>query len=102
MDEPFGALDAQTRSAMHDLLMDIMQAERKTALLITHSVDEALYLANRVLVISSRPSRIVEEVEIPFAFPRDESLLDTAEFIDLRRHLRDMVMQQYAEQQALV
>ena len=101
MDEPFGALDAQTRSDMHDLLLEIMQAERKTALLITHSVDEAIYLANRVLVISSRPSRIVEEVEIPFDFPRDKSLHDTPEFIDLRRHLRDLVMQQYAEQQAL-
>jgi NitT/TauT family transport system ATP-binding protein len=101
MDEPFGALDAQTRSDMHDLLLAIMQAERKTALLITHSVDEAIYLSNRVLVISARPSRVVEEVTIPFAFPRSRALLDDPDFIHLRRHLRDLVMKQYADQQAL-
>ncbi len=101
MDEPFGALDAQTRSDMHELLLGIMQAERKTALLITHSVEEAIYLSNRVLVISARPSRIVEEVTVPFDFPRSKDLLDTPQFIELRRHLRDLVMQQYAAQQAL-
>jgi len=101
MDEPFGALDAQTRSDMHDLLLGIMQAERKTALLITHSVDEAIYLSNRVLVISARPSRVLEEVEIPFAYPRNRDLLDDPEFIRLRRYLRDLVMKQYADQQAL-
>ena len=62
MDEPFGALDAQTRSDMHDLLLGILQSERKTALLITHSVEEAIYLSNRILVISARPSRVVEEI----------------------------------------
>mgnify|MGYP000875606430 CR=1 FL=1 len=101
MDEPFGALDAQTRSDMHDLLLGIMQAERKTALLITHSVEEAIYLSNRVLVISARPSRVVEEIRIPFEGRRQRDLLDTAEFIELRRHLRDVVMKQYADQQAL-
>ena len=101
MDEPFGALDAQTRSDMHELLLGIMQAERKTALLITHSVEEAIYLSNRVLVISARPSRIVEEIAIPFGFPRNKNLLDSTKFIELRRHLRDLVMKQYAEQQAL-
>lgn len=101
MDEPFGALDAQTRSDMHDLLLEIMQAERKTALLITHSAEEAIYLATRILVISARPSRIVEEIRIPFGEKRDRNLLDAPEFIELRRHLRDVVMKQYAEQQAL-
>lgn len=101
MDEPFGALDAQTRSDMHDLLLEIMQAERKTALLITHSAEEAIYLASRILVISARPSRIVEEIHIPFGDKRDRDLLDSHEFIELRRHLRDVVMKQYADQQAL-
>lgn len=101
MDEPFGALDAQTRSAMHDLLLGIMQAERKTALLITHSVEEAIYLSNRILVISARPSRVVEEIRVPFGDQRTRDLLDTPEFIEMRRHLRDLVMQQYAQQQAL-
>ncbi|MCS0503669.1 ABC transporter ATP-binding protein [Ancylobacter mangrovi] len=101
MDEPFGALDAQTRSAMHDLLLGIMQSERKTALLITHSVEEAIYLSNRILVISARPSRVVEEIRVPFSDQRDRELLDTHEFIEMRRHLRDLVMQQYAQQQEL-
>lgn len=101
MDEPFGALDAQTRSDMHELLHQILQAERKTALLITHSVDEAIYLSSRVLVISARPSRIVERIDIPFGFPRDDRLLDSPEFIELRSHLREQVMKQYAAQQAL-
>ncbi|MDE2578902.1 MAG: ABC transporter ATP-binding protein [Hyphomicrobiales bacterium] len=101
MDEPFGALDAQTRADMHDLLLGIMQAERKTALLITHSVDEAIYLSNRVLVISARPSRIVDDVHIPFPFPRTRDLLDDKEFIALRRRMRDLVMKQYADQLAL-
>lgn len=101
MDEPFGALDAQTRADMHDLLLGIMQAERKTALLITHSVDEAIYLSNRVLVISARPSRIVEDVRVAFPFPRTRDLLDDPEFIGLRRRMRDLVMKQYADQQAL-
>lgn len=101
MDEPFGALDAQTRSDMHDLLLEIMQAERKTALLITHSAEEAIYLASRILVVSARPSRIVEEIRIPFGNNRDRDLLDSSQFIELRRHLRDVVMKQYAEQQAL-
>ncbi|WP_245413359.1 ABC transporter ATP-binding protein [Mangrovicella endophytica] len=101
MDEPFGALDAQTRSDMHDLLLEMMQAERKTALLITHSAEEAIYLANRIFVISARPSRVVEELTIPFGEKRDRDLLDTPEFIERRRHLRDIVMKQYADQQAL-
>ena len=101
MDEPFGALDAQTRSDMHDLLLDIMQAERKTALLITHSVEEALYLANRVVVVSARPAQVVERLEVPFDFPRDKGLPDSPAFVDLRRHLRDLVMQQYAAQQGM-
>ena len=101
MDEPFGALDAQTRSDMHDLLLEMMQAERKTALLITHSAEEAIYLASRILVVSARPSRIVEEITIPFGDNRNRDILDSSEFIELRRHLRDVVMKQYAEQQAL-
>ena len=101
MDEPFGALDAQTRADMHDLLLDIMQAERKTALLITHSVDEAIYLSSRILVVSARPSRIVEEIEVPFAFPREHGLIDEPEFVELRRKLRETVMKQYRDQKEM-
>jgi len=101
MDEPFGALDAQTRSAMHDLLLNVLTEEGKTVLLITHSVEEAVYLSSRVMIISARPSRIREVVDIPFSYPRDRSLLSTPEFNALRSKIYDSVMQEYAAQEAL-
>lgn len=101
MDEPFGALDAQTRSAMHDLLLDVLHAEGKTVMLITHAVEEAVYLSTRVVVISARPARIREIVEIPFPYPRHHSLQDTPEFAALRAHIHDLVMREYAAQEAL-
>jgi NitT/TauT family transport system ATP-binding protein len=100
MDEPFGALDAQTRSAMHDLLLQVLHAEGKTVLLITHSVEEALYLSSKVLVISARPSRIREVIDIPFPYPRDRSLQQTPEFNALRSRVQESVMREYAAQEA--
>jgi NitT/TauT family transport system ATP-binding protein len=98
MDEPFGALDAQTRSAMQDLLLDVLQAEGKTVMLITHSVEEALYLSSRIVVMTARPTRIREIVEVPFGYPRSESLHESPEFGALRSHIRAHVMQEYAAQ----
>jgi NitT/TauT family transport system ATP-binding protein len=71
MDEPFGALDEQTRVYLQQELLRIWGATRKSVLFITHSVEEALTLADRVLVMSARPGRIIEEVAIPFDRPRD-------------------------------
>jgi NitT/TauT family transport system ATP-binding protein len=99
MDEPFGALDAQTRSNMQDLLLQVLAAEGKTVMLITHSVEEAIYLSSKILVATARPARIREVVEVPFAYPRDESLHERREFGELRSHIRDLVMQEYAAQQ---
>ena len=98
MDEPFGALDAQTRTAMQDLLLQVLQAEGKTVMLITHSVEEAIYLASRIIVMSARPTRIREQIAIPFPYPRSESLHETREFNELRSHVRDLVMKEYAAQ----
>jgi NitT/TauT family transport system ATP-binding protein len=100
MDEPFGALDAQTRSAMHDLLLEILHAEGKTVMLITHSVEEAVYLASKVLVISARPSRIREVIDIPFPYPRERALQETPEFNALRARIHGSVMLEYAAQEA--
>lgn len=100
MDEPFGALDAQTRSAMHDLLLQVLHSEGKTVLLITHSVDEAVYLSNKVLIISARPSRIRETIDVPFPYPRDRSLQETPEFNALRSRIHNSVMLEYAAQEA--
>lgn len=80
MDEPFGALDEQTRVVLQQELLRIWEQTSKAVLFITHSVDEALTLADRVVVMSHRPGRIIEEVEIPFGRPRD--------IIELRRDPR--------------
>ncbi|MEO7762277.1 MAG: ABC transporter ATP-binding protein, partial [Casimicrobiaceae bacterium] len=98
MDEPFGALDAQTRSAMQDLLLVVLAAEGKTVMLITHSVEEAVYLSSRIVVMTARPTRIREIVEVPFDYPRQASLHEAPEFGALRSHIRDLVMQEYAAQ----
>jgi NitT/TauT family transport system ATP-binding protein len=98
MDEPFGALDAQTRSAMQDLLLQVLAAERKTVMLITHSVEEAIYLSSKIVVVTARPARIREVIEVPFAYPRESGLHERAEFAALRAHVRDLVMQEYAAQ----
>jgi NitT/TauT family transport system ATP-binding protein len=100
MDEPFGALDAQTRSAMQDLLLEVLHAEKKTVMLITHSVEEAIYLSNRIVVMTARPTRIREIIDVPFGYPREESLHERPEFGELRSHVRDLVMKEYAAQQA--
>ena len=99
MDEPFGALDAQTRSNMQDLLLEVLAAEGKTVMLITHSVEEAIYLSSKIIVVTARPSRIREVIEVPFAYPRDEALHERAEFGELRSHIRELVMKEYAAQQ---
>ena len=98
MDEPFGALDAQTRSAMQDLLLQVLQAEGKTVMLITHSVEEAIYLSTRIVVMTARPTRIREIIDVPFASPREESLHESPAFGELRSHVRDLVMKEYAAQ----
>ncbi len=98
MDEPFGALDAQTRSAMQDLLLEVLQAEGKTVMLITHSVEEAISLSSRIVVVTARPARIREVIDLPFGYPRSESLHEDPRFGELRSHIRELVMQEYAEQ----
>ena len=101
MDEPFGALDAQTRTAMQDLLLDVLATEGKTVMLITHSVEEAIYLASRIVVMSARPTRIREEIAVPFPYPRTDSLHEARAFNELRSHVRELVMKEYAAQAQL-
>jgi NitT/TauT family transport system ATP-binding protein len=99
MDEPFGALDAQSRSSMQDLLLTALSAERKTVMLITHSVDEAIYLSSKIIVVTARPSRVKEIITVPFKYPRDESMHGSQTFSELRTHIHALVMQEYAVQQ---
>jgi len=100
MDEPFGALDAQTRSNMQNLLLRVLSSEGKTVMLITHSVEEAIYLASRIVVVTARPARIKEIIDVRFAYPGDESIQERREFGELRSHIRELVMNEYRAQQA--
>ncbi len=89
MDEPFGALDAQTKRIMQLELLRILQAQSdvNTVVFVTHDLEEALLLSDRVMAMTRRPGRCKEIVEVPFPRPRDEAVMDTPEFIALRRHL---------------
>lgn len=84
MDEPFGALDSLTRKDMQALLERVRQRTSATVVLVTHDVEEALFLADRVLVLSPRPGRVVTEVAVPFEHPRDDALRLSAGFMEAR------------------
>jgi NitT/TauT family transport system ATP-binding protein len=91
MDEPFSALDAITRDEMNELLLDLWQQYTKTALFVTHSIREAVMLADRVLVMTRRPATIVEDLTIPFARPRSVTIGETREFNEICGHLRERI-----------
>ncbi len=91
MDEPFSALDAITRDEMNEALLAIWDRYHKTGLFVTHSIREAVYLADRVLVMTRRPATIVEDLRIPFARPRDQAIGETAEFNRICAHLRGLI-----------
>ncbi|MCE6953309.1 ABC transporter ATP-binding protein [Cereibacter sphaeroides] len=97
MDEPFASLDAQSRELMQVELMRLMAERPATVLFVTHSVDEALMLADRIVLMSPRPGRIVEEIAVPFPRPRwEHDARALPDYVRLRRHLwerlRDMVL----------
>ncbi len=89
MDEPFGALDAITRDAMNIELQRIWMETSKTIVLVTHSISEAVFLADRIALLSPRPGRIQEIVEVPFARPRAVSVNEDPQFQHIANHLRD-------------
>lgn len=87
MDEPFGALDAQTRADMQRFLLELWDQLKTTVLFITHDVDESILLSNRVLVMSARPGRILEEIDINLDRPRDWDVVLSPEFSQLKRRI---------------
>jgi NitT/TauT family transport system ATP-binding protein len=91
MDEPFGALDAMTREAMNAELQRIWMERRKTVLLITHSISEAVYLADRVLVMGPRPGRIVGQVDVDLPRPRTLDMSETVRFAHLAGDVRRLL-----------
>jgi len=87
MDEPFGALDVQTRDLLQDELLAIWSRERKTVLFVTHSIEEAIYLADRVAVFTPRPLTLDRMIEIPFGRPRTEDIKGDPRFVELRAEI---------------
>ncbi|NWA02452.1 ABC transporter ATP-binding protein [Pseudomonas gingeri] len=98
MDEPFGALDAQTRSQMQALLLDIWGRIQTTVVFVTHDIDEALFLADRILVMSPRPGRFIEDLRLGFPRPRQPELLTSPEFVRLKRHCLELLRHQDGRQ----
>ena len=91
MDEPFGALDNQTRVLMQELLLGIWEAEQKTVLFVTHDIDEAIFMANRVAVFSARPGRIKSEIAVDLPHPRHYTVKTTPEFMELKARLTEEI-----------
>jgi ABC-type nitrate/sulfonate/bicarbonate transport system ATPase subunit len=91
LDEPFGSLDALTRQDMQAWLINIWEQNKRSILFVTHSIEEALFLSDRIYVLSNKPASILEEVTVPFARPRQETVLQEPKFQELRQHLQGLL-----------
>ncbi|HPP82385.1 MAG TPA: ABC transporter ATP-binding protein, partial [Rubrivivax sp.] len=104
-DEPFGALDHQTRELMPSssscISSRVWEAERKTVLFVTHDIDEAVFMGSRVVVMSARPGRIKLDREVPLAYPRHYSIKTSREFAELKAELTEQVRVEVMAAQAL-
>lgn len=95
LDEPFASVDAQTRIDLQDMVMDICSRMKLSTLLVTHDIDEAVFMADKVVILSTRPTRVVEEIEVDLPRPRDQlTTKETPEFLRLRHHVYTMVRKQ--------
>jgi NitT/TauT family transport system ATP-binding protein len=98
MDEPFGALDAQVRWEMQELMVELMERERKTIVAVTHDIEEAIYLADRIVFFSAQPGRVKADIQVEFKrgrrFPKKEDLLAQPGYSELERHLFAMMREE--------
>ena len=97
LDEPFGALDAQTRVQLQTELLETWQKEKKTCFFITHDVDEAIILAQRVIIMSARPGRIKKIVDVDIPYPRTQATKTDPRFLELKTEVWNEVYQEYLE-----
>jgi NitT/TauT family transport system ATP-binding protein len=97
MDEPFGALDFQTRLLMQELLLKVWSEFKPTILFITHDVDEAIFLGDRVYVMSRRPGRLKEHLDVPFAKPRNMEILTDPQFVLLKDRIMNSIREELAD-----
>ena len=100
MDEPFGALDHQTRELMQELLLGIWERERKTVMFVTHDIDEAVFMGSRVVVMSARPGRIKLDRAVPLPHPRHYAVKTTPAFVELKAELTEQVRAEVLAAQA--
>jgi ABC-type nitrate/sulfonate/bicarbonate transport system ATPase subunit len=91
LDEPFGAVDAQTRRNLQDFLLTVWRRTRSTILLVTHDVEEAVYLSSRIYVLAARPGRVAEVIDVPFGADRGPAVKRDPRFLDLRDELAEML-----------
>jgi NitT/TauT family transport system ATP-binding protein len=94
MDEPFGALDTQTRVVMQEILTNIWQQFRISVLFITHDIEEAIFLSDRIYVMTSRPGRIKAEIKVPLPRPRTAGMTETPQFMTLVRELKGLIREE--------
>jgi len=87
MDEPFGALDAQTKLNMQEMLLEVWEKEKTTVIFITHDIDEAVYLSQRVVVMGANPGRIIADHQVTIDYPRSAEVRESEEFLSLKRKL---------------
>jgi NitT/TauT family transport system ATP-binding protein len=101
MDEPFGALDAQTRESLQSELLGIWETSAKTVVFITHSIDEAIFLSDRVAIMTRGPGRVKEIIDIPLPRPRDDSVRNSAEFLSLRQRAWNVLKTEVANARSM-
>ena len=94
LDEPFGALDTQTRGVMQELLLDVWQKSPKMVIMVTHDIDEAILLADRVVVMSARPGSVKEIIDIDIDRPRDYKVRMSKEFMDYKMHATELIREE--------
>jgi NitT/TauT family transport system ATP-binding protein len=91
MDEPFGALDSQTRSVMQEILTNMWQRLRLSVLFITHDIEEAIFLSDRIYVMTARPGRVKAELKVPLPRPRKPEMMESPEFVALMRTIKALI-----------
>jgi NitT/TauT family transport system ATP-binding protein len=94
MDEPFGALDAQTRTIMQEILLKVWEESKKTILFITHDVEESIFLGDSIYVMTARPGRLKKNIKVPLPRPRDYHNKNSSEFLELKQELLELIREE--------
>jgi NitT/TauT family transport system ATP-binding protein len=92
MDEPFGALDSLTRSRMHEFLLQLWEVHHMTIVFVTHDIEEAILLGDRVCVMGDSPAHIVEQIDVPLGRPREDEVVESQDFIATKRRVREALL----------